>query len=143
MKDYWKDLSLREAWSKRERFNFILNHIDEKLGESPTDNPSNPSSNPSEDEPTVIAADINVSVKDSEGNGIGGASVTVSQEGNNDAYSSSTGSAGGCTIKDVPLGDYVITTEATGYISSVDDYTVTANENIFEVILEDEVDDDV
>ena len=32
MKDYWKDLKLNESWSKRERFNFIMNYIDEKLG---------------------------------------------------------------------------------------------------------------
>ncbi len=31
-KDYWSELGLNEAWSKKERFNFIMNYIDEKLG---------------------------------------------------------------------------------------------------------------
>lgn len=33
-KDYWKELGLNEAWSKKERFNFIMNYIDEKLEEA-------------------------------------------------------------------------------------------------------------
>ncbi|WP_406534069.1 hypothetical protein [Methanobrevibacter sp.] len=37
MKDYWKDLGLNEAWSKRERFNFIMAYIDEKLSETEED----------------------------------------------------------------------------------------------------------
>ena len=32
MTDYWKELGLNEAWSKKERFNFIMKYIDEKLG---------------------------------------------------------------------------------------------------------------
>lgn len=137
MKDYWKDLSLREAWSKRERFNFIMNHIDEKAGdESPS--PTNNNASEEEEEVTVTTSDISVSVKDNKGVGIGSASVTVSQEGNETTYTGNTGSAGGCTIRNVPVGDYTITTEATGYILSVDDFTVTDGENIFEVVLEEE-----
>ena len=141
MKDYWKDLSLREAWSKRERFNFIINHINEKLGES-----SNTGSNteaPVDDEPPVTTSDISISVKDNKGKGIGSASVTVSQNGSEVTYTGVTGSAGGCTVRNVPLGNYVISTDAEGYISSVDDFTVTAGENVFEVVLEDEIDDDI
>jgi len=137
MKDYWKDLSLREAWSKRERFNFIMNYIDEHAdSETPEPEPE-----PSDDPVIVTSADINVSVKNKQGNGIGSATVTVSQEGSETTYTGNTGSAGGCTIRDVPVGEYIITTEATGYITSIDNYTVTDGENIFEVVLETEADD--
>ena len=141
MKDYWKDLSLRETWSKQERFNFIMNYIDEKFGDSTNTSENN---TPSEPEPeTVTIADITVSVKNTSDKGISGATVTVSQEGSETTYTGNTGSAGGCTIRDVPLGSYTISTDATGYISSIDDFTVNSGENIFEVILETEVDDNV
>ena len=142
MKDYWKDLSLREAWSKRERFNFIINHINEKLGESPNTG-SNTEPGEEEAEVPVTTSNISISVKDDTGKGIGSASVTVSQNDSEVTYTGVTGSAGGCTIRNVPLGDYIISTDATGYISSVDDFTVTAGENVFEVVLEDEIDDDI
>lgn len=143
MKDYWNDLSLREAWSKQERFNFIMNHIHEKLGQSPStpSGQTTPTDEPSE--PTVTTADIKVSVKDSKGKGIGSASVTVTRDGSEATYTGVTGSAGGCTIRNVPIGSCSISTDATGYISSVDDYTVTAGENNFTVTLEDEVDDSI
>ena len=32
--DYWSKLKLNECWSERERFNIIMNYIDEKLGEN-------------------------------------------------------------------------------------------------------------
>lgn len=135
MKDYWNNLSLREAWSKKERFNFIMKYIDEKAGSTDTETPE-----PTPEEPTITIADISVSVKNSDGKGIGNASVVVSD--NVSEYTGSTGSAGGCTVRGVLLGDYTITTSADGYITSVDDFTVTDGENVFEVVLEEEVDDD-
>lgn len=33
MKDYWSELQLNECWSEKERFNIIMNYIDEKLNE--------------------------------------------------------------------------------------------------------------
>lgn len=142
MKDYWNDLSLREAWSKRERFNFIMNHINEKLGES-SNTGSNTGPGDEETEAPVTTSDIRISVKDDAGKGIGSASVTVSQNGSEVTYTGVTGSAGGCTVRNVPLGNYVISADAEGYISSVDDFTVTAGENVFEVVLEDEIDDNI
>ena len=32
--DYWSKFKLNECWSERERFNIIMNYIDEKLGEN-------------------------------------------------------------------------------------------------------------
>ena len=37
MIDYWKELGLKEKKKKKERFNFIMNYIDEKLGNSDDD----------------------------------------------------------------------------------------------------------
>lgn len=34
MKDYWAELKLNECWSEKERFNIIMNYIDEKLEEN-------------------------------------------------------------------------------------------------------------
>lgn len=141
MKDYWKDLSLREAWSKRERFNIIMDHINGKLDGTSTNTPST-TDEPKEETP-VTTSNISISVKDDTGKGIGSASVTVSKEGSDVKYTGITGSAGGCTVRNVPLGDYIISTDAAGYISSVDDFKVTAGENVFEVVLEDEIDDNI
>ena len=147
MKDYWKDLSLREAWSKRERFNFILNYLDEKLESS-----DEPTVEPVEEqvvEPeTPVTVNISVSVKDSEGAGINGALVEIYQD-NMGHYTGTTGSAGGCTVRNVPLGEYFIQVSADEYITSIDDLTVVDGDNSVEIILElendlldDEPDDD-
>lgn len=37
MIDYWSKLKLNESWSKQDRFNLIMNYIDEKLAESEKD----------------------------------------------------------------------------------------------------------
>lgn len=139
MKDYWNELSLRERWSKRERFNFIINHIEEKSG-SGNSNKEPVTEEPVIEEPTVeVTSNITVSVKDDEGNGINGAIVEVIAN-NTTLFTGKTGSAGGCTIRDVPIGDYSIQTSAEGYILSIDDYTVINGENTFEVVLEEEAD---
>ena len=136
MKDYWKDLSLREAWSKRERFNFILNYLDEKLDSSSEQTNEEPVEEPTAEpveEPVTV--NISVHVKDSEDNGINGALVEIYQE-NNDPYTGTTGTAGGCTVRNVPIGDYSIRVSAEDYITSVDDLTVIDGENNVEIILE-------
>lgn len=33
MTDYWTKLKLNECWSEKERFNKIMNYIDEQLNE--------------------------------------------------------------------------------------------------------------
>ena len=135
MKDYWKELSLNETWSKRERFNYILNYFEGKL--SSNNNKPEPQEPETPVEPVVTTADINVSIKDNEDNGINGATVEVTKD-NNVLFSNHTGSDGGCILLDVPVGDYLMHTHADGYIDSYDDFTVTDGENNFSIVLEEE-----
>lgn len=133
MKDYWNELSLKERWGKKERFNHILSYIDEKL--SSKDLPSVTVEDPViiEDEEETVA-DISVHVTDSENNGLSGATVTV--QDTNGEFTCTTGSAGGCTIKDIPVGEYTLETVKEGYLTSEDEFTVIDGENLFEVSLD-------
>ena len=172
VKNYWNELGLKERWSKRERFNYILNYIDKLTSSgdnsesSNSDNPTstnnnegstggsgnssgtggndstgnnnddNTGNNDNTDEPTdtIIKKDISINVMDIDGNPISGAKVTVSN--NDKEYTGNTGSAGGCTIRNVPLGDYTISTEKTGYIITEDDFTVTEDTDTVEIVLD-------
>lgn len=90
---------------------------------------------PEVEEPeVVVTSDISVTVLDSEDEPINGASVTVS-DGTNE-YTGNTGKLGGCTVRNVPLGEYVIETVKEGYVTSEDDFTVVDGENIFTVKLD-------
>ena len=140
MKDYWKELSLSEAWSKRERFNYILNYLEGKISSNNNKpEPQEPETPLEPEEPAVTTAVINVSIKDNEDNGINGATVEVTKD-NNVLFSNHTGSAGGCILRDVPVGDYLMHTHTDGYIDSYDDFTVTDGENNFSIVLEEESD---
>ena len=140
MKDYWKELSLSEAWSKRERFNYILNYLEWKISSNNNEpEPQEPETPLEPEEPAVTTAVINVSIKDNKDNGINGATVEVTKD-NNVLFSNHTGSAGGCILRDVPVGDYLMHTHADGYIDSYDDFTVTDSENNFSIVLEEESD---
>lgn len=140
MKDYWKELSLSETWSKRERFNYILNYLEGKISSNNNEpEPQEPETPLEPEEPAVTTAVINVSIKNNEDNGINGATVEVTKD-NNVLFSNHTGSAGGCILRDVPVGDYLMHTHADGYIDSYDDFTVTDGENNFSIVLEEESD---
>ena len=141
MKDYWKELSLSETWSKRERFNYILNYLEGKISSNNNNEPEpqEPETPLEPEEPAVTTAVINVSIKDNEDNGINGATVEVTKD-NNVLFSNHTGSAGGCILRDVPVGDYLMHTHADGYIDSYDDFTVIDGENNFSIVLEEESD---
>lgn len=141
MIDYWSKLGLKEAWSKKERFNIIMNHIEELTssadtsGNNSSTTPTEPTTEP--EEPVVTTtANISVSVKDVNDNPISGATVTVSN--GTEEYTGNTGRAGGCTVRNVPLGDYTVTTIKEDYIISEDDITVVEGENNLEIVLEQE-----
>ena len=155
MKDYWSKLPFNKR-GKNERFNFIMDHIEEvssntpktsetEQGNSGSDEPK--TDTPVTDEPVVddpvidepeptVTYDISVTVLDNENNPISGASVTEKKK--KKEYTGNTGSAGGCNIRNVPLGDYSVTTIKDEYIISEDDITVVAGENTLEIILEKE-----
>ena len=124
----WKDLKLNQQMSKRDRFNFIMDYID------------NHSTTTTETvEETVDTGDIAVSVTDGE-NGIGGVSVVLSVTGSETTYTGNTGNAGGCNIKNVPYGTYDVTATKDGYVTGETTITVdSANEELTITLTEQEV----
>lgn len=119
MEDYWSKLKLNECWSKKQRFNILMNHIfnsDEvasKEQQTVTDTTD-----------TVDVSTIHVSVIDEDtGDGVNNASVEVHDDEH--SYNGTTGKAGGCNITNVPYGEYTLFVEAEGYESNVDSLTVT------------------
>lgn len=77
------------------------------------------------EEPTT--ADINVSVKNNLDEAIGNAIVTLTK--GEETYSGKTGSAGGCTIKNVPFGTYNVLITAEDYVDEEQQFTVEAKNN--------------
>lgn len=82
----------------------------------------------------VTTADISVSVKDTEGEPIENANVTLTKE--EESYSGKTGKAGGCTIKNVPFGTYNVLATAELYVDAEQQFTVEAENNNLLVELE-------
>lgn len=85
---------------------------------------------------SVLTGDVKITVTDGE-NPIGSASVSITDT----TFTATTGSAGGCTIRNVPLGEYTIEVGKTGYISSLEDLTVNVGENPITITLELDSDD--
>ena len=81
----------------------------------------------------VQTVDITVSVNDEDGKPVQGAKVILSND--EDDFVGNTGSAGGCTIKNVPLGDYEVETRAEDYLTDVDVFNVGEGENFLFVTL--------
>ena len=115
MKDYWSELQLNECWSQKQRYNILMTYIDEKLGATEEVEET--------EEPELSS--IAVSVTDGT-DGIGNINVVLS-DGTNE-YTGKTGGAGGCTIKDVPYGEYTVSVEAEGYNAYEDTFTVDSAE---------------
>lgn len=110
MIDYWSKLKLDECWSKKERFNKVMNYIQGELEEK-------------EEEEIVEETQygkISVNVVDVAETGVGG--VAVSLEGTE--FTGTTGSQGGCNINDVPYGEYTITFDCEGYSTKTESITV-------------------
>lgn len=83
----------------------------------------------------IEVGDVKVTVTDGE-NPIESASVVITDT----EFTATTGSAGGCTIRNVPLGEYTIEASKDGYINGLEDLTVTAGENPITITLELDVD---
>lgn len=123
MTDYWSKLELNECWSEKQRYNKIMNYIDKKLSKEEE----------TAQEETVETVDIQVSVKDTEEQNISGASVVLTA--NNENYSCQTGTAGGCKISNVPLGEYALSATATGFEELSDTISVTAETESLPLVL--------
>lgn len=79
--------------------------------------------------------DITVSVTDGE-NSIEGASVTLTDNEDND-YTGTTGSAGGCTLRNVPTGTYEVVATKNGYVDYESTLTVTNETTTLNIIMEE------
>ena len=98
----WKDLSPLERRSPRKIYERIRAEVNSTEDED------------SEQEPLLYS--ISVSVKDEDEDPIGSAVVTLTDSTDSDkTYTGTTGSAGGCTITNVPEGTYNVTATATDY----------------------------
>ena len=79
----------------------------------------------------IEIGDVKVTVTDGE-NPISSANVSITDTD----FTGTTGSAGGCTIRNVPLGQYTIEASKDGYITSLEDLTVNVGENLITITLE-------
>lgn len=79
------------------------------------------------DEEKITVADISVTAKNTLDEPIENAIVTLIKDEN--SYSGKTGTAGGCTIKDVPLGTYDVLATVDTYINVEQQFTVEAENN--------------
>lgn len=142
MIDYWNKLKLDECWSKKQRFNIMMNYIMD--GETPSESTEEPTptDEPTEDEPIIEnTGKINVTVTDEDGKAVANADVSVYDKG--EPYEGTTGTAGGCTIKNVPYGDYTIEAVAEGYDFTVEQITVNQSEQSKTLVLKSKVDDNI
>ena len=84
-----------------------------------------------------VTKNISVSVTDGT-NPIENADVIL-EDADENQYSGKTGSAGGCTISNVPFGEYSVVATATDYAEYTGNITVDENTSTLNIVL---VDDD-
>ena len=120
MIDYWSKLKLDECWSKKERFNKIMNYINEEVNDDPK-----------EEVDETQYGKISVNVTDVVETKINGA--TVSLEGTE--FTGTTGSAGGCNINNVPYGTYDMLVSSEGYADKTVEVAVDEEVESVEVVL--------
>ena len=84
--------------------------------------------------------DIAVSVSDkSSEEAIQGVSVTITDTIDDTiTFTGTTGPAGGCNLKNVPLGDYEVTATKEGYVDYSGELTVTDETTTLTIELEEE-----
>ena len=88
---------------------------------------------PEETKTEIVTTDILVSVNDDAGNPVQGANVILSDD--EEDYVGTTGSAGGCTIKNVPVGNYEVEARASEYIPYLNGFDVEDGENVLYITL--------
>ena len=151
-KNYWNKLNYRQKNSKIERFEFIMSKITNMAnGVSDADTDFESKINALEDRVAVLEAmvededeneeeeesfgNVSVTVKDEEGNPLQGVEIIVADGATGDEYEGTTGSAGGCNINNVPLGDYELLGFKEGYNQYYGNITVVAGANDAEVVM--------
>ena len=83
--------------------------------------------------------DIAVSVSDKTSEDpIAGASVTITDTTDSSiTFTGTSGSAGGCTLSEVPLGTYTVEATKEGYTDYEDEITVTAETTTLAIVMEE------
>ena len=138
MTNYWDKIGRK--LNKKERFNYVNNRIDaiiEELGlNEETENPTQTSTDDENLSGTDETGELKVTVKDNNGGTVEGCTVTLTDTEHE--YTGTTGSAGGCTIRDIPVGAYTPVLTKEGYDESQrDEITIQAGENTIEFILQE------
>ena len=89
--------------------------------------------------PPAETVDIAVSVSDKTSEDpIAGASVTITDTTDSSiTFTGTSGSAGGCTLSEVPLGTYTVEATKEGYTDYEDEITVTAETTTLAIIMEE------
>ena len=83
--------------------------------------------------PEITEVDIKVCVKDTDDNPINNADVVLSK--GTTEYTGTTGTAGGCTLRNVVLDTYSLTVSCTGYVTETDNITVTEDTTTLNIVL--------
>lgn len=86
-----------------------------------------------EDIPEITNTNISVCVKNNSGTALKDATVVLSK--GNLEYTGTTGSAGGCTLRNVLLGDYDLTCTCENYNDFEDTLEVTADTTTLNITL--------
>lgn len=87
---------------------------------------------PEENPETPQTRTLNFVVKDSSDNGVSGATVNVDGE---QGLTGTTGSAGGCTVANIPDGEHTVTVIADGYVTYTETITVSSTDTTFTITL--------
>jgi len=91
--------------------------------------------NPSDDNTVEEETTVDISVSVTDGNsGVQGVTVAVADT----EISATTGPAGGCTLKGVPVGTVTITATKEGYVDYSDSETITSETTSLEITLTEE-----
>ena len=139
MTNYWDKIGRK--LNKKERFNYVNERIDvimEELGlEGPTGTIP-PVDEEEEETPEVATGDLKVTVKNEDAETVEGCTITLTDETEHE-YTGTTVSAGGCTIREIPVGEYSVFLAKEGYKDSqAEDITIQAGENTIEFVLKNE-----
>jgi len=81
--------------------------------------------------PETTKYDLSFTINDGT-NGINGATVTIGE------VTSTTGTSGGCTLKDIEEGTQTVTVTKTGYVTKTETITVDAEHTSFTISLTEE-----
>ena len=139
MTNYWDKIGRK--LNKKERFNYVNNRIDAIREELDLEGPSGetPTVKVEEEEiPEPLTGDLKVTVKNADEETVDGCTVTLTNETEQE-YTGTTGRAGGCTIREIPVGEYSVILTKEGYKDSqAEDITIQVGENTIEFVLNDE-----